>query len=103
MKHLEANFHKEFKNKLLLPFLWKAARATTQTEYDDALEEMGKINPKAPEWLKTHAKPEHWAELYFPGHRYGHLTSNIAESLNALLLEAHEKPIIAMLEQIHIG
>ena len=35
------------------------------------------------------------------GHRYGHLTSNIAESLNAWLKEACEMPILALLEKIH--
>jgi hypothetical protein len=47
-----------------------------------------------------HTKTEHWAELYFPGRRYGHLTSNIAESLNSWTLEAREKPILAMCETI---
>src|SRR5262249_18478305 len=42
----------------------------------------------------------HWAELYFPGRRYGHFTSNIAESLNSWILEARELPILAMLEKI---
>jgi zinc finger SWIM domain-containing protein 3 len=100
LKHLEANFHKEFKNKALLPFLWKAASATTQPVFDKALEDMASINPKAVPWLLEHAKPEHWAEIHFLGRRYGHLTSNIAESLNLWLLEAREKPILAMFEQI---
>jgi hypothetical protein len=100
LKHLEGNFHKEFKNKNLLPFLWKAASATTQPVFDKALEDMASINPKAVPWLLEHAGSEHWAEIYFPGHRYGHLTSNIAESLNSWLLEAREKPILAMFEQI---
>ena len=39
-------------------------------------------------------------ELYFLGCRYGHLTSNITESLNSWLLQVHEKPILAMFEQI---
>ena len=39
-------------------------------------------------------------ELYFPGHRYVHITSNIAESLNSSLLEAREKPILRMFEHI---
>ena len=100
LKHLEANFHKEFKNKKLLPFLWKAASATTQPVFDKALEDMTSINPKTVPWLLQHAKIEHWAELYFSGRRYDHLTSNIAESLNSWLLEAHSKPILAMFEQI---
>jgi transposase-like protein len=100
LKHLEANFRKEFKNKELTPFLWQAASATTQPEFDKALEDMGNINPKAVTWLHEHAKSEHWAELYFPGRRYGHLTSNIAESLNSWILEARQKPILAMFECI---
>ena len=47
-----------------------------------------------------HAPKEHWCEYYFAGNRYGHITSNIAESVNAWLLDAREKPILAMLEQI---
>jgi len=100
LKHLEANFHKEIKDKNLLPFLWKAANATTQPAFNKALEGMTSLNPKAVPWLLQHAKTEHWAEIYFPGRRYGHLTSNIAESLNSWLLEARAKPILAMFEQI---
>ena len=61
---------------------------------------MANIDPNTVPWLLEHTKIEHWAELYFPGRRYGHLTSNIAESLNKWILEAREKPIIAMFEQI---
>ena len=61
---------------------------------------MKAINASAIDWLFSHAKPEHWAEIYFQGRRYGHLTSNIAESLNSWLLEARNMPILAMLERI---
>ena len=61
---------------------------------------MRTINPNAVTWLLEHAKAEHWAELYFPGRRYGHFMSNIAESLNSWLLDAREKPILVMFEQI---
>jgi len=44
--------------------------------------------------------PKHWAELYFPGCRYSHLTSNIAEALNSCLLEARELPILPTFEWI---
>src|SRR5579859_4232645 len=36
LKHLEANFRKKFKNPNLTMFLWKAASATTQPEFDKA-------------------------------------------------------------------
>ncbi|KAK9242874.1 hypothetical protein V1506DRAFT_546204 [Lipomyces tetrasporus] len=41
--------------------------------------------------------PEHWANSYFPGLRFGHKTSNIAESLNSWMLEA---PVMAMMERL---
>ena len=59
------------------------------------------IDPQAVSWLFQHAKPEYWAELYFKGRRFGHLTSNIAQSLNSWLLAAREKTILAMFEHIH--
>ena len=32
--------------------------------------------------------------------RYGHITSNIAESFNSAILEAREKPILQMFEHM---
>src|SRR5205814_587487 len=49
------------------------------------------MNSDAVDWLLEHAPREHWVEYYFPGNRYGHSTSNIAESLNAWLFNAREK------------
>ena len=63
-----------------------------------ALDEMRGINSDSVDWLLEHALREHWVEYYFPGNRYGHNTSNIAESLNAWLLDAREKPISALVE-----
>lgn len=59
---------------------------------------MKQINPRTIPWLYTNTNPVHWAELYFPGRRYGHLTSNIAESLNAKLLPACKMPILSLLQ-----
>jgi len=50
--------------------------------------------------LQMNASPEHWAELFFEGPRYGHLTSNISESLNSWLLPARELPVLPILELI---
>ena len=80
--------------------MWKAARALTEEEFEEALENMKQINPRTVPWLYANVYPVHWAELYFRGCRYSHLTSNIAESLNAKLLPAREMPILALLESI---
>ena len=72
--------------------------STTEQDFDKALNGMKGISERAHDWLLNHAHPMHWVELYFHGRRYGHITSNIAESLNAALLEAREKPILGMFE-----
>ena len=73
LRHLEDNFHKAFKHPKLKSLLWKAARATTQEEFDQAIENMNGIDPRAGPWLLSHANPEHWAELYFKGRRYARI------------------------------
>lgn len=100
MRHLEDNFHKQFKNTDLKALLWAAAKAINKEAYNKVLQDMKTINVKAVEWLSCYTHPVHWAEIYFPGRRYGHLTSNIAESLNAWILDARELPILALLERI---
>ena len=61
---------------------------------------MGNIDKGAVEWLEKNAPKEGWADIYFKGHRYGHFTSNIAESINAWLLNARDLPILPLLDTI---
>lgn len=98
--HLEGSFSKQFNHAELKRLLWNAARATTKVEFDQSLASMNAIDPRAVPWLLNYAKPDHWADLYFPGRRYGHLGSNVADPSNSWLLEACEMPIHAMFEHI---
>jgi hypothetical protein len=100
LRHLEDNFHKRFPNKELKKLLWKAAQAITVPEFNAILEDMRKIKPTAVIYLLQSTDPKHWAECYFPGNRYGRLTSNQAESLNAWLNDARKQPILPMFESI---
>ena len=61
---------------------------------------MREISNTSVDWLLSHAHSKQWAEVYFPGRRYGHFTSNIAESLNSWLLRAREQPLLPMLKTI---
>jgi MULE transposase domain/MuDR family transposase/SWIM zinc finger len=100
LRHLYENMHKKYKNPQLRERLYDTARAVTEHEYNVAIQRMRDVDADAVEWLESHAPKEHWCEYYFVGNRYGHITSNIAESINAWLLDAREMPILAMLEQI---
>ena len=69
MRHLYENMYKEFKHPMLKAFLFKAARAITQEDFEKALADINSLHPRALDWLLKHAKPKHWAELYFSGRR----------------------------------
>ena len=61
------------------------------------MKEMHAANPQATTWILAAADPIYWANSKFIGQRYGHMTCNIAESLNSSL---RELPVLAMLEMI---
>ncbi|MCO5576240.1 hypothetical protein L7F22_030049 [Adiantum nelumboides] len=100
MRHLDANLKKKCNNGEFIRLFWVAAYASTTIDYDETILGMKAISPVATEYLLSMSPPSHWATTHFKGKRYGHLTSNIAESLNSWLLEARDKPIISMLDII---
>ena len=100
VRHLYENMYKQYKHPALKTFLFTATEATTEADFNKALDGIKGISANALNWLLNHAHPQYWTDLYFSGKRYGHTTSNIAESLNATILEAQEKPIIGMFESI---
>ncbi|KAG8493120.1 hypothetical protein CXB51_010632 [Gossypium anomalum] len=65
VRHLHANFKKaSFRTKELKDLLWKAARASTTREFDDAIDELRKTNQHAYDWLKE-KNPTHWSRSHF--------------------------------------
>ena len=42
--------------------------------------------------------PENWSNAHFPGMRYNILTSNLAESINALSRYARKLPIVTLMD-----
>jgi hypothetical protein len=41
-----------------------------------------------------------WTSVEFPGRRYGHLTSNVVESMNNFIASERELPIVRILDEI---
>ncbi|KAM7496061.1 hypothetical protein LguiA_020475 [Lonicera macranthoides] len=99
MRHLSESFRKEFNNTMLVNLLWEAANALTILEFESKLLEIEEISQEAAYWIRR-VPPRLWATAYFEGTRFGHLTANIVESLNAWILEASGLPIIQMMECI---
>ncbi|KAL3531259.1 hypothetical protein ACH5RR_010581 [Cinchona calisaya] len=99
LRHLSESFRKEFNNTMLVNFLWEAANALTLAEFENRIHEIGEMSQEANYWIRR-VPPRLWATSHFEGTRFGHLTANIAESLNSWILEASALPIIQMMECI---
>ncbi|CAA0828636.1 Unknown protein [Striga hermonthica] len=99
MRHLSESFQKEFNNADLVGLLWDAAHALTVIEFEAKVLEIEEISQDAAYWIRR-VPPRLWATAYFEGMRFGHLTANLLESLNAWILEASGLPIIQMMECI---
>jgi hypothetical protein len=63
------------------------------------MSEMDASSPAAAKWVCDY-QPTHWATAYFHGEKFGHLTSNVAESINAWILDARGIPILERFETI---
>ena len=98
MYHLGMNMKAKFKVKVE-DFLYTAAKAYTPMEFEEAMHHVRNTNKTVYNYLME-AEPWKWARCYFPSKRYSIMTTNIAESMNAVLREAREFPLIGMLETI---
>ena len=58
-----------------------------------------RVSSQVVQYLKD-ANLEKWARSHFPGNRYNIMTTNIAESMNSVLLDARDKPILPLLDHI---
>lgn len=92
--HVEKNVAARFKTDLN-GLLWEAAESTTLEEYKQHIAAMRRINPAAADYIVAIPR-ERWVRAFFGGRRFGHLTSNVAESANAWLEEVRWKKPTAM-------
>ncbi|XP_049400113.1 uncharacterized protein LOC125864245 [Solanum stenotomum] len=72
---------------------------TMQQKHIGHFEQIRIINAEVADYLENIGFHK-WSRAYFPGNRYDVLTSNIAESVNAMFNEAREFPIIALFNDI---
>ncbi|KAL0355810.1 UNVERIFIED_CONTAM: hypothetical protein Sradi_4027900 [Sesamum radiatum] len=101
VRHLHNNMKiAGFRGLAFKKALWNAARATTLSEFNLRMEEMGCLDPKVVDWLSD-KPPEHWSRSHFSCFpKCDMLLNNVCETFNSCILEAREKPILTMLEWI---
>lgn len=78
------------------------AHAPTVLAFDKCLKELYEVGgDKAKEFVSS-LPYHHWANAYFPGKRYGDMSSNAIESFNNWILDARKLPILQCVEQIRL-
>ncbi|KAH6755029.1 hypothetical protein C2S53_018794 [Perilla frutescens var. hirtella] len=79
---------------------YKAAYSYRRTAYDKAMAAIHALSPNGAYTKLMDIGPERWARSKCPVRRYGFLTSNAVEVLNARLLWARRLPIWSLIECI---
>ncbi|KFK40955.1 hypothetical protein AALP_AA2G066100 [Arabis alpina] len=97
--HLARNIAARFKGKRLPSLMVLAARKFGIDEFYKVFAELEVVDAKCAEYLKRLGFA-HWTRSHFIGMRYNVMTTNIAESLNNVLKEGREFPIISMVESL---
>ncbi|KAL8116946.1 uncharacterized protein LOC141668597 [Apium graveolens] len=98
VRDLKGQFSVEVK-RLMIEDLFAAAYAGTPEEFQICVERIKNISVEAYIWVNE-SEPEHWANAFFPGARYNHLTSNFGEEFYGWVSDAHELPITQMVDAI---
>ncbi|KAK9084444.1 hypothetical protein Scep_030915 [Stephania cephalantha] len=101
LRYLTENFKKvshEVKRLLIAEF-YVAAYAPRLEGFQRSMEGLKSISPEAYNWV-LEIKTEHWANAYFGGARYNHMTSNFGELFYSWVSEAHELPITQLVDAI---
>ncbi|GAA0175593.1 hypothetical protein LIER_28735 [Lithospermum erythrorhizon] len=98
MFHLGLNMAARYKVKAK-EFLYGVAKAYTEIDFKEMIHQVQATKKNVYDYL-IDANPKKWDRCYFSARRYSIMTTNIPESMIALLKEACEFPILEMLEII---
>ncbi|KAL6545271.1 hypothetical protein OROGR_009145 [Orobanche gracilis] len=97
LRHFISNFNDKFRNSELKALAYRAGSENQVRKFNSTMEEIGKLNPEARQWLERH--PLHrWTLAHDGGRRYGLLTTNLSEIFNSVLKGARFLPITACVQ-----
>lgn len=101
-RHLYNNLRKKHPGALIHELFWKAAAATYLLAHERVMDELKSCDVEAFKWVDE--VPRHkWCRHAFSGHaKTDTLLNNLCEGFNSTILEAREKPIVSMMEEIRL-
>lgn len=100
IRDLKGQFSHEVK-RLMVEDFYSAAYAPKPEVFQRCAESIKTISIEAYNWVMQ-SEPVHWANAFFQGARYNHMTSNFGELFYSWASDAHELPITQMVEAIRV-
>nr|KAJ0213933.1 hypothetical protein LSAT_V11C400197080 [Lactuca sativa] len=97
LRHFINNFYEKFRNSELKGLAYRAGSQNQVRKFNSTMEEIGKLNPQARQWLESHPL-DRWTLAHDGGRRYGLLTTNLSEIFNSVLKGARFLPITACVQ-----
>ena len=93
-QNIKATFHCSG----VLPLFFKAANAYRIDEFHMFFKDLCSDYPRVGRYLQEQVGFENWSRARFKGNRYDIMTSNLAESLNGMLEDVRDYPVVALLD-----
>ncbi|XP_022722070.1 uncharacterized protein LOC111279312 [Durio zibethinus] len=104
LRHLAEKLNRDLKGqfshearRFMINDFYAAAYAPRPEGFQHSAENIKGISPEAYNWV-IQSEPEHWANAFFEGARYNHMTSNFGQQFYSWVSEAHEFPITQMID-----
>ncbi|GMI84423.1 MUSTANG 7 [Hibiscus trionum] len=98
VRDLKGKFSHEVKSTMI-EYLYQAASAPKPEYFRTSVESIKGISLEAYNWIMQ-SEPQNWANSFFQGARYNHMTSNFGEHFYSRVSDAHELPITRMVDVI---
>ncbi|XP_061360917.1 uncharacterized protein LOC133304866 [Gastrolobium bilobum] len=101
IRHIASNFNQKFRNEGLKRMLKNLGYTPAMVDFERNLASFRESSPQIAEWIDAILK-EKWSRAYdIEGRRYGHMTTNLAESVNRVLKGARNMPITALVKHTY--
>ncbi|PWA65201.1 PB1 domain-containing protein [Artemisia annua] len=97
-KDLKGHFSHDAR-RLMVEDFYAAALSPKLEAFEKGTEDIKSISPEAYN-LVIRSEPEHWANTFFGGLRYNHMTSNFGHLFYSWVSEANELPITQMIDEL---
>ncbi|KAL2942163.1 hypothetical protein RDABS01_030513 [Bienertia sinuspersici] len=102
-RHIFAHWHKAFRGDEMKLQFWKIAKAYNMADYNDAIEELGNMNPAAVTAFKAY-NPSCFCRAFMDTTiKCDAITNNMAETFNGYIINARTKHVIYMMEDIRVA